>query len=194
MRPKCQVAPLFSGRSRCAKMSCKAEPANELRLDGSERALFDSIATDLNRHAGTPIEYFKQVIKSRDPVTSEPLERGWRKFDMYANFERPTGSPEMREEGFRITWSGTVWITRLEFERAGCPPPEEADVIRAWDVPFFASFGTAYEDVPKAGYYFDIVDVEDDGHINDSAAFVQFQMEIRRRTELTPERRLFGES
>lgn len=192
VKRRCTVAPLFrKGR----KGGCEVKPANGFHLDGSELGLFDSVASELNEHAGTEICYYSQVLVKRDPVTSEPLERAWRKFKMFASFGHPGGgTPEMREEGFRVVWDGLVWIARSEFERVGAPPPQEGDVLHAWDVPFFDQYAVLGENVPNAGYFFDVIDVNDDGHVNDSAAFVQFELGTRRRTELTPERRVFGES
>jgi len=168
---------------------------NEFNLQDEERFLFDLWAVEHTHIAGTEIEYWSlNVPRSiRDPLYDEPVERKWDgPFKMKGWLEWPNGTPEAREEGFRTTYTGSIWLARKEFEEANCPTPNEGDVIRVWNTPFYQDFGVDGEDVPGRGYYFNIVNVNDDGHVFDQSTFVGFRCDIGRATEFTPERRLMN--
>lgn len=171
-------------------------PACEpVRLDAQELFVFDSIANEHVEAHGTEIKYWRQDLDRslRDPLYDEPVDRCFRgPFQMFGFVEYPPGVPEMTENGMRVTWATSVWIPRVQFESAGAGSPLEGDVLQFWDLPFFGEHGVNAEEVPGRGYYFDVVNADDDGHVFDSAAFVGFKLEVRRRTEFTPERRLEG--
>lgn len=185
-----------SGCEFATLQKTQCHPACEpVRLDGSELQMFDSIAQEHVKAHGTEILYWRQDLdrSQRDPLYDEPVDRSFRgPYKVYGFVEYAAGQPETTEQGMRVTWAGTVWIPRVEFEQSGAGSPLEGDVLQYWNVPWFGEHGVNSEEVPGRGYYFDVVNADDDGHVFDSAAFVGFKLEVRRRTEFTPERRLEG--
>ena len=166
---------------------------NEFTLGDEERFLFDLWAQEHTHILGTAIEFWSLDVKGskRDALYDEPVKRVWDgPFKMKGYIEYPPGEPEAREEGFRNTWRATCWISRKDFEDTNCPAPNEGDSIRIWNVPFFQAAGVDNEDVPGRGYFFDVTNVDEDGHLWDQSTFVGFRMEIKRNTEFTPERRI----
>jgi hypothetical protein len=165
-------------------------------LDSKELCVFDSIAQEHVDAHGTDVKFYHQDIpgSSRDPLYDEPVDREFRgPYKLKAFVEYPPATPEMTENGMRVTWTGSVWVARAALEVHGIPAPLEGDIFQFWDtVEFYKEHSVGHEHVPGAGYYFDVVTVDEDGHVFDSEAFVGFKCEIRRRSEFTPERRLAG--
>lgn len=164
------------------------------RLDGAETCLFDSIASEQVAISGTPIQFWHQDIESavRDPLYDEPISRAWLgPFTLMAFVEFAPNSTEAREEGTRATWTGSIWVPRTSLEQAGSFAPEPGDVIRYWsDVGFFNAQSVLGANEPGSGYYFDVTNVSTDGHLFDSSKFIGFKLDVSRRTEFSPERRL----
>lgn len=170
-------------------------PFPKLSLPECEHDLFDSIAQEHVDILGTDIDlYLHDIEKSkRDPLYDEPVQRvylGPYRIKGYVSW--PDSVPEARMEGLRSTFGAEAWIARKTLEDAGLKQvPGESDVMRIWRTPFFNEMAVDFDSQsPGAGYYFDIVDVDDDGHLFDSATFVGFKFTIKRRTEFTPERRI----
>ncbi len=173
--------------------ACGSSGCSPFELTGSEICLFDQFADDHLNIFGTPIEYWHQDIanSTRDPLYDEPIDRAWLgPYSLKAYVEYIPAVPEAREEGTRITWNGTIWFTRKSLEDIGAPAPLEGDVIHYWQNRFFREHSVNGEHISNAGYYFDVVNADDDGHLFDSANFVGFKLTVVRRTEFTPERRL----
>lgn len=163
------------------------KPAGSMTLGDSERFLFDSFAQEHVRTSGTPMEFWSQDIEGseRDPLYDEPIVRKWAgPFKIVGYLQRPDSIPEAREEGIRQTFPSEMWVARKEFEDANAPPPKEGDVMRVWNLPFYADIGDG------KGYFFDVIDSDEDGHLFDQASFVGFKLHVNRRTEFTPERRI----
>jgi hypothetical protein len=168
-------------------------PFETLQSPECEHDLFDSLAQEHTNIAGTDIDYFShQVAKSnRDALYDEPIQRAYSgPFRLKGYITWPDLTPDVGDKGWRSVANAECWIARLEFEQKHCPAPSETDVLRIWNTPFFNSWAVDGEDIPGAGYYFDILNVNDDGHLFDSAQFVGFKMILKRRTEFTPERRI----
>lgn len=162
-------------------------------LEPSNLCFFDSIVQMQTQATGTPIEYWSQDYKAqvRDPLYDEPIQRVWRgPFKLKAIVEYTPSEAESREEGYRVTWNGSMFIARRDLEDAGAPPPNSGDVVRYWQNKFFAQYASGGNNDPGAGYYFDVVNVSEDQHIYDSAAFLGFTVRLARRTEFAPERRI----
>jgi hypothetical protein len=171
----------------------KPSGCDPFALDGREVCLFDHFAEEHLNIYGTPIEYYHQDIANsvRDRLYDEPIDRAWLgPYKLKAYVEYIAAQPEAREYGTRITWNGTIWISRKSLETIGAPAPLEGDIIRYWSNKFFKEHSVNGEEVPGAGYYFDVINSDDDGHVFDSAAFTGFKLTVSRRTEYTPERRL----
>jgi hypothetical protein len=165
-------------------------------LDSKERFLFDLWAQEHTGIAGTELDYWSLDTKAskRDPLYDESIVRVWKgPFRFPAYFEWADSTPEAREEGMRTTWSASCWIARKNFEDFGAPPISEGDIIRVWNVPFFDDFSVDGENLAVSGYYFDVINVNDDGHLWDQFNFVGYSCSIERRTEYTPERRLLNQ-
>lgn len=169
----------------------------------AEHALFDSVAQEHVHIVGTEIDYFSHQVplSVRDPLYDEPIDRAYSgpfKIKIYITW--PETAFEVDEKGWRALTSAEAWIPRKEVEDKNCPAPTPTDVMRVWNTPFFNEWSVAglakagipvpNTTVPNAGYFFDILSVVDDGHLFDSPQFVGFKLEIKRRTEFTPERRV----
>ena len=94
-----------------------------------------------------------------------------------------------------VRWQGAIYIARATLEAAGAPAPIEGDVFRFWDNRFFTGHSVnedkdALAGTPQPGYYFDVINSDDTGHIFDEAFFTGFRILVMRRTEFTAERRL----
>ena len=153
----------------------------------------DSIVTGQIEASGTPIEYWFEDIKNaiRDPLYGEPVQRAWRgPFKMMGMLEYPPAQAESREEGFRVTWQGTLYLARKTLDDLGAPFPHEGDIVKFWGNKFFAQHATGGAGDPGGGYYFDVTNVDDDMHVYSGANFLGYKMTIVRRTEFAPERRL----
>jgi hypothetical protein len=164
-----------------------------LQMPDCEHDLFDSIAQEHVNIAGTDIDFYSHNVagSKRDALYDEPVERVYGgPFRVKGYVVWPDTTPDVRMEGWRTIVNAEAWIARKEIEDKRCPAPSETDVLRFWNTPFFNDWAVDGEDVPNAGYYFDILNVNDDGHLFDSPQFVGFKMILKRRTEFTPERRI----
>ena len=156
-------------------------------LDDSEIELFDMVASEVNELAGDEVNYHS-VNKEKseiDPIYGEYKKRHidgpWR---LPAKFSWPQQTPVSGEAGFTVEFDGQATISRVHFEEKNAPYPVEGDVIEAWRTPYHDA------DSMGKGLYFDIIKVDNDGHINDSPTFVQFKLTLKRRPQYAPERRL----
>lgn len=168
-------------------------PFPKLGLPDCEHDLFSSIAQEHVNIAGTDVDYFHHNVDraTRDPLYDEPLKRVYDgPFRIKAFVAWPDTSPEVRMEGWRTVVNAEAWIARKELEDQHCPAPSETDVLRLWNIPFYADWATDGDNPPNAGYFFDVLNVNDDGHLFDSSQFMGFRLTLKRRTEFTPERRI----
>jgi len=171
------------------------DTCTKMLLDGSELCYFDSLLEEHIQITGTPIEYYHQdLAKSRrDPLYDEPIERAWKgPYRLKGFVEYIPSQSEMREEGFRVTWNGTVFLPRKALEDLGAPSPLQGDVLRFWENKFFQKHAAGGREEPGAGYYFDVIHVDDDQHLFDTALFLGFKLTVARRTEFSAERRVRG--
>lgn len=165
-----------------------------LQMPDCEHDLFDSIAQEHTKIAGTDIDYYSHNVSGgkRDALYDEPTERSFLgPFRMKGYVVWPDSTPDATEKGWRTVFPAEAWISRKEIEDQHCPAPSETDVIRFWNVPYFNEWAVDGQTAaPNHGYYFDVLNVNDDGHLFDSPQFVGFKLLIKRRTEFTPERRI----
>lgn len=171
-------------------------PFQTLQLPECEHDLFDSVAQEHVNIAGTEIDYYShQYLKSpKDPLYDEPIKRIYTgPFRMKGFAVWPDDTPDIKMEGWRSIINSEIWIPRLTIEQAKCPVPNETDVIQIWDTPYYEEWATQGPLIEGAGYYFDVLNVNDDGHLFDSARFTGFKMLIKRRSDFTPERRIHNE-
>jgi len=180
-----------------APVECK--PACEFSLEDECQDLFACWTQEHTEATGTEIDYWSHdnVNTKLDALYNEPTKRIWKgPYRIKVHAEWPDQSFEIREEGARVSWDAKVFVPRLTVEEAGMENfPAEGDVLLLWDLPFFDAYAQGADfKIPKAKYYFDVVGVVETGHPLDSAEFTAFKLDIKRRTEFTPERRLFNET
>ena len=161
-------------------------------------SLFDQWAQEHTSVCGTDIRYFSfdRAKSTIDPLYGEATSLQYSgPYGVRGFVEYPENQAEQREEGFAIEFRCKAWIARAEIERAHCPVPVEGDILEFWDNPFFdaASIGRGSTKTGVGGYYFDVQQVSDDGHVFDGADFVGFSLELKRYTADAPERRLMYE-
>lgn len=182
----------------CSKIkplcACPAAPTTcTLNLDASEMFLFDLWSNEHTTIAGTDIEFWSLDIGGSlvDPLYGEAIERRWNgPYRLKAWVQMPQDNPEPGQSGTRTVFEGAVWIPRAQFEQNNAPTPNENDIIRLWNIPFFKGYAVDDEIVPGSGFFFDVTNVNHDGHVFDQASFVGFSLDLARRTDHTPERRL----
>lgn len=192
MARKC---PPKTGSCKFAALKTKARPlCGPFVLDGSDGPLFDHFAQEHTAASGTEILYWHQDLETslRDPLYDEPIDRVWRgPFKLKGFVEYMEGQPQMSENGMTVRWQGRIFIARLELEQSNAPAPLEGDVLKFWENKFFQEHSVnGDESIPNAGYYFDVINADDVGHVHDSDRFVGFNLTVQRRTEFTAERRL----
>lgn len=163
-----------------------------------ESCVFDSIAQEHTEATGTTMYFWHQNLEAsiRDPLYDEPIERAWKgPYKIKGYVEYMEGQPQMQEQGMTVRWQGNLYIARATLEDAGAPAPLEGDVFKFWDDKFFKEHSVnsdedALAGTPSPGYYFDVINSDDTGHIFDEAHFTGFKLTVMRRTEFTAERRL----
>ena len=156
-------------------------------LNDCEAGYFDSIASEVNSLAGTQINFYnlRPVAGEIDPLYGEHTSRApVGPIKMWATFEWPQVTPESGEPGFHLEFDCQCYIARVDFDKINAEYPYEGDVIEAWRTPYHI------ERSKGTGLFFDVIKVENDGHVNDSPTFVQFRLSLKRRTEYNAERRL----
>jgi hypothetical protein len=176
----------------------KVKTACPFELTEAEACVFDSIAEEHVSGHGTDLLFWHQDVEHsiRDPLYDEPIDRAWRgPYALKGFVEYMAGQPQMDEQGMTVRWRGFIWIARSALESAGAPAPLEGDVLKFWDNKFFTEHSVnsdedAIHGPPPSGYFFDVINADDDGHIFDTGHFVGLKLEVMRRTEFTPERRL----
>lgn len=174
---------------------CGPQQCGPFALDGRDAAMYDHFAQEHTESSGTEVLFWHQNLEEsiRDPLYDEPIEREWLgPYKLKAWVEYIAGDPQMTENGMTVRWQGTMWVARKTLEDGGIPAPLEGDVIKYWDNKFFTEHGVNAEEGVHGGYFFDVINVDDIGHVQDSGYFVGLTVTILRRTEFTPERRLDG--
>lgn len=166
-----------------------------LRFDGTgEQALFDGFAQEQVAVSGTPVDYWCINVPDsvKDPLYGEAkIRRFAGPFKVMGSFTAPSVNPSPEEFGLTGKWDAAIWIARKSFEDAGAPIPNEGDVLRTWNLPYYIATSTMEpEPVPSAGYFFNVVQLGPDGYVGDSPIFVGYKFTLTRRAEFTPERRI----
>lgn len=156
-------------------------------LDDSELEYFSGIASELNELAGDEVNYYamNQPGYKIDPLYGEPAERSIDgPFRVPAWFQWPNDEPQATEQGFGREFDCMCVIARETLDNKNLPYPSEADIIEAWRTPYHDANSMG------KGMFFDVIKVNNDGHVNDTASFVQFKLYLKRRTDFSAERRI----
>ena len=164
-----------------------------------ERPLFDAFTTEHVDIHGTLIGLWKlNVSKSAiDPLYSEPTQRVYDgPYILKAWIEYPPSDPVATEDGYSLEYQHSAWIPRAPLEALGVKSsPNMGDIIQFWDKPYYADNSTLKPDTPQgSGYFFELIDVDEDGYMFDSTEFAGWTLQIRRNTRFTPERKLTQET
>jgi len=181
------------------RTNCNPKDACTFELNKECEELFDIWNEEHTEVAGTDIDYWIQdlVKTKRDPLYNEPTERIWAgPFRFKALVKLPQNEYEAREEGARELWTGQIFIPRLAIENSNMEQwPKIGDVIRIWSLPFYDQDAMGVDqNIPNAGLYFDVIQTQGEGHPLDNPSFTRFQLDVKRRTEFTPERRLLNQT
>ncbi len=165
-------------------------------LDDSEKEFFDCINAEYNELFGCEVNYYAyntaqlgdKVARVRtkvDPLYGEATERVIAgPFRIWAQVKWPEYTPVSDEGGFGREFDGQLTISRSHLDEKNLPYPSEGDIIEMWRTPY-------HDDQAKGkGLFFDADKVWNDGHVNDTATFTQFKMNLKRRTKFGAERRL----
>jgi hypothetical protein len=169
----------------------KVDP--KMQLDSSELFLFDIVAQEPINISGTEcLLYTRNNAKSKvDPLYSEPAAVVFDgPYKIIVNIEWPESTPEAGEEGLVTRWPSGAWIPRKSVEEVKARAPREGDVLHFWQLPYFDQMASQFDNTPNAGYFFDIIKVNDDGHVFDSPAFVAFRCNLKRRSSFGPEQNI----
>lgn len=149
---------------------------------GSEQEMFDQVASEQARLAGTPFRiYSLRRAKHRDPLYGEPSRDGkeWvfqGPFEMMGaiEFSEATGTTtDVTENGTMTESEATLQVSRKEFEDREAPEPKRGDVIEFWyDRPF-----------GEPGYQWDVVGSDTDGEIWSTERFTLWIIKLKKRTK-----------
>lgn len=157
-----------------------------------ERDFWDSVAMEPARLAGTKVRFWSlRRSKNMHPLYREPSKGGDHAFhgpwEMWASLEFDQANdinPQMQTEGFVKESDARMWIARREFEDVDAPRPKEGDVIDFWDE---SPWG-------PENRWWDVVKANPDGNIFSSEVFVQYKLELRRRSKFEAGRKALGEN
>lgn len=166
---------------------------SSLELNDADLRLFDSVVKEQLEHSGTDIELYTLEISktSRDPFYEEAEERKFNgPYKIRAYVAYPAQTPQPGKDGVVLLWDCTCWIARSALEEISAPAPNPGDVVRIWPSVFYNKDAVFDEKVPKSGFYFNVENVNPDGHLHDTSSFVGFKLTLKRRTDFTPERRV----
>jgi hypothetical protein len=156
-----------------------------------EQPLWDSIASEPARLSGTPIRFYSvRRAKNRHPLYSEPSRGGnewefhgpWEMMGAFAFDQGQDIDDEVSAEGIQKTANAVLHLARKELERIDAPDPKVGDVIHLWDQ---QPFGSEFQ-------YWDVKKANPDGNIFTNESFVQFRIELSRRSRFEPGRKVLG--
>lgn len=165
----------------------------KFRLDAVEIDMWDHFAQEPIQAAGTEGELFQRDLKGSkiDPLYSEPTTNSFiGPYKLMVHVEWPEYTPDVTEAGMRALWPSGLWVPRKNIEQVKARAPVEGDIVRFWKLPYFDQRADRNQGTKGAGFYFEIVKVNDDGHMIDNAAFVGFRCDLKRRSSFAPEQQL----
>ena len=169
-------------------------PGGDCEGCGDEQALFDSIASEPAKLAGTSVAYYKiRRAKHRHSLYKEPSVDGDWSFEgpweLAATLDFPQSdnvTPTATENGIESTAEAVAWVSRKEFEDRSAPYPQEGSVLEFWWTPPFAQ--------ERQKSQWDIVKATRDGNIFNSEAFTMYKLELRSRSKFFAFRKTEGDT
>lgn len=158
-----------------------------------ERPLWDSIAQEPARLAGTPIRFYSvRRAKARHGLYGEPSQGNeewdfhgpWEMFAII-EYDQPSDNvPQATSDGLQTESNAIMEIARKEFEDAGSPFPKVGDVIELWDESEFSAVQNRF---------WDVVDADPTGQIFSSEVYVMWKLSLKARSRFNPKRKIEGE-
>ena len=157
----------------------------------TEQPLWDSIASEPARLSGTAVRlYSVRRAKNRHPLYAEPSRDNhewefhgpWELMGAFTFDQGQEIEDEVSSQGLQKTANAVLHLARKELERIDAPDPKVGDVIHLWDQ---QPFGSEFQ-------FWDISRANPDGNIFTNESFVQFRIELRRRSRFEPGRKVLG--
>jgi hypothetical protein len=175
---------------RIAQPSDPSDKTPLFRLDGSELFLFDSFAQEPVEIAGTDCTIFQRNRRKTtvDPYYREPISIVFDgPFAVRAHVEWAEQTPEASEAGLRYIWPSAIWVPRKTIEDVRANAMHEGDIVHFWRLPYFDKNAVEQLQTQTGGFFFDVIKINEDGHLNDAAQFVAFRCSLSRRSNAPPE-------
>ena len=159
-----------------------------------ELPLHDSVASDSVKISGTTIFYYSLDVygSSYDALYGEPNDRKFNgPFKIQGYVAWPRNQKVVTEFGSMDVFDSNAYLVRKDVEDAKMPLPSSGDVLGFWNIFFFdKQWGIDGILDQNAMFFFDVLNVNTDGHLYDSPYFVGFKLTIKRKTNFSPERRV----
>lgn len=155
-----------------------------------ERPLWDSVAQEPARLAGTKIQFWSaRTASNRHPLYGEPSDGGseWEfsgPWELWADLEFDQAQeiePQAQTEGFVKESNAKLWVARKEFEDVNAPNPKIGDVIGFWDLEPFSA---------REGRYWNIMKANRGGNVFSSETFVHWSIDLTVNTRFNPLRKI----
>jgi len=153
----------------------------------TEQPLWDSIASEPAKLSGTPVRlYSVRRAKNRHPLYAEPSQdsKEWEfqgPWELFGSFTFDQGNDiddDVSSQGLQKIASATMHLSRKSLEDIEAPDPKVGDVVHLWDR---QPFGSEFQFWANP-----------DGNIFTNEAFVQFRLELKRRSRFEPGRKVLG--
>jgi hypothetical protein len=182
-------------------------------LDDSELELFDSFTQEYTELTGTPIKlYSARRGGSVDPVWDEqsskygydplwgeggqpvppsqrtsPEKVDWAfggpwEFLAFVEFEESDNLSVSIDESMVRDWDAVCWVPRKTLDDMESPYPKAGDVIEV----------SRWLDASEKQIWFDVIRSKRSGALADSQTYVQFRLELKKRSSFDPARKVDG--
>lgn len=164
-------------------------------LDGSEFRLFDGIAEEVMRLAGTscPVlwKLSEKIVSSvsgvtdclyEEPVAGKKIYIPYR--DILCFFDAKEKNSDVGDEGLIERFEGRVFFVRADLEKHKVPLNDNKDHISEGDII------QLWANNKLRTWYFKIVQVNRDGWQNDSDVFTHYSCDVVRNVSFTPEEQI----
>lgn len=155
--------------------------------DGESSFLWDCISSDHKSAAGTEVNFYSVNKQNSviDPLygeyTKREIDGPWKIFAIARWVKR---TPVSGEAGYTVEFDGRCVISRIHLEDKHASYPSEGDILEMWRTPYHDA------DSLGQGLFFDVLNVDPKGFINDSPVFTDFVLTIKRRPQFAAERRV----
>lgn len=194
----CEITPPNGSQEIVADASaCGTYVTSPMTMaDSCENKLFDCWASEVINTSGISVNYYvlDREHSERDAVYDEAINICWRgPYEVMAVFSYNGRTLVPLEQGLTADFRAKITISRMSFEALGLEMPRVGDVIHVWDTAFYAKWASIDEEIRGSGMYFDVVEILDAGHTFDGPFFTNWELDVKRITTFTPERKVYGD-